>query len=134
MVDTNKVVEVGRLVRDAQVKSISENFEVMEFDIAVNTTKKDGDKFVDEANYFRVKQKGKNLSKLGQYLLKGKQVVVSGYLKQDRWEKDGQKNSMVYIVSENTQLVGGKSDNSTASEAAPYNDYSDGGFPEDCPF
>ena len=45
-----------------------------------------------------------------QYLVKGKQIAVVGHLKQDRWEKDGQKFSKVSIVAEEVQLLGGKGD------------------------
>ena len=74
---------------------------------------------------------------LKQYLLKGKQIAVDGALKQDRWQKDGQNFSKVYIVANTVQLLGGKSDGEqTHTSSAPKsahntNQSDDGGFPED---
>jgi single-strand DNA-binding protein len=125
--------------------------------IAVNRSKKEGDQWTDEVNYFDVTIWGKTAENLKQYLQKGKQIAVDGYLKQDRWQKDGQNFSKVTIVANNVQLLGGKSEGGQSAGGAPrfqpkpaantqqngmmQNTYSadnpassDGGFPEDIPF
>lgn len=127
MKDTNKVIEIGHLVKDAELKSLSDDFGVIQFTIGVNTTKKSGDKFVDEGNFFTVKKYGKKQEKLASMLTKGKQVCVEGFLHQDRWEKDGQKNSMIVIYAENLQLLGG------GNLPQSHETYQDGDFQEDIP-
>ena len=81
------------------------------------------------------------------YLTIDRQVAIDGELRQDRWEKDGQKHSKVYIVANNVQLLGGKdSDNSgtqtfkasntetsaTTNNAQSFENTDE--FPEDIPF
>ena len=134
MKDTNNTVLVGRLVRDAEMKYTDGGTAVCKFAIAVNDTKKDGEKWVEEADFFDVTLWGKSGESLNQYLVKGKQVAVVGRLKQDRWEKDGKTQSKVYIKAENVQLLGGgkQSDSSSGSNSVPA--AADGGFPSDIPF
>jgi single-strand DNA-binding protein len=155
MTDLNHVVLIGRLTQD--LGSDERSFGYVgngqaraNVSIAVNRSKKNGDQWVEEVNYFNVTIWGKTAENLKPYLTKGKQICVEGHLKQDRWEKDGQKQSRVSIVADSVQLLGGKSDNSQQTGGAPrfqpvsnnnsapsYNDsFGDTGndFPEDIPF
>jgi len=107
--DINHVVLVGRLTRDAELKSIASGQAVCKFSIAVNRSKKNGEQWEDEPNFFDVVLWGKRGEALHQYLLKGKLIGVDGELKQDRWQQDGQNRSKVEIVANNIQLLGGGS-------------------------
>ena len=107
--DINNVSVVGRLTRDAELKYTNSGFAISNLSLAVNSSRKDGDQWVEEANFFDVTILGRVAETLNQYLQKGKQIAVTGELKQDRWEKDGQKRSRVYILSNNIQLLGGNS-------------------------
>lgn len=109
--DLNSVILVGRLTRDAELKYLPSGSAVAELSLAINRSKKEGDQWVNEANFFDVSLFGKSAENLKQYLLKGKQVAVQGSLKQDRWEKDGQKFSKIRIIANDIQLLGGRSDN-----------------------
>ena len=115
--DLNHVVLVGRLTRD--VGSDERSFGYVangqaraNLSIAVNRSRKDAasGNWVEEANFFEVTLWGKQAENLKPYLTKGKQIAVDGYLKQDRWQKDGQNFSRVTIVANNVQLLGGRSD------------------------
>lgn len=163
--DLNHVVLVGRLTRD--LGSDERSFGYVgngqaraSVSIAVNRSRKNGEQWIEEANYFDVTIWGKTAENLKPYLTKGKQIAVDGYLKQDRWEKDGQKFSKVSIVANNVQLLGGRDGGQTGanpmaggassfqpknsfgpSASAPVPDYGSapfGGtgddFPEDIPF
>jgi single-strand DNA-binding protein len=101
------VVLVGNLTRDAQLKYTPSGFPICTFGIAINTRKKSGDQWVDEANFFDVELFGKSAESLNQYLTKGKMVGVEGELRQDRWEQDGQSRSKVKIVANKVNLLGG---------------------------
>lgn len=115
--DLNHVVLVGRLTRD--VGSDERSFGYVgngmaraNVSIAVNRSRKDAasGNWVEEANFFDVTIWGKQAENLKPYLTKGKQIAVDGYLKQDRWQKDGQNFSRVTIVANNVQLLGGRND------------------------
>ena len=115
MTDLNHVVLIGRLTKDLGTDERSFGYVAngqarANVSIAVNRSKKSGDQWTDEVNYFDITIWGKTAENLKPYLTKGKMIAVDGYLKQDRWEKDGQKMSKVSVVANNVQLLGGKGD------------------------
>ncbi|MGI5096092.1 single-stranded DNA-binding protein [Treponema socranskii] len=157
MTDMNHVFLIGRLTRDlgADERSFAYvgngQMARANISIAVNRSKKEGEQWVDEVNYFDITIWGRTAENLKQYLLKGKQIAVDGYLRQDRWQKDGQNFSKVVVVANSVQLLGGKSEGGQASGGAPRfqpkapsektGQYggaaaspTDDGFPEDIPF
>lgn len=107
MADVNYCILIGRLTRDAELKYTSGGQPVCKFDIAVNKRKKQGESWVEDANFFSVILWGRSGESLNQYLVKGKQVAVEGELHQNRWEQDGQSRSKVEINANNVQLLGG---------------------------
>ena len=157
MTDLNHVVLIGRLTKDLGTDERSFGYVAngqarANVSIAVNRSKKTGDQWTDEVNYFDITIWGKTAENLKPYLTKGKMIAVDGYLKQDRWEKDGQKMSKVSVVANNVQLLGGKGDaapgqavpgapkfqpnNAPAGGGYSSETYGDTGsdFPEDIPF
>ena len=126
MADVNHVILIGRLTRDADLKYTSGGMAVCKFAIAVNKKKKQGDQYVDEANFFDIVLLGRAGEAINHYLVKGKQVAVEGELHQNRWEQDGQSRSKVEINANNVQLLGGgdKPATSAPSDSAPP-DYAD---------
>ena len=109
MADINHVVLVGRLTRGAGLKYSQGGAAVCRFSIAINRRRKNGEEWVEEANYFDIVLWGRQGEALNQYLVKGKQVAVEGELRQNRWEQDGQSRSKVEIIANNLQLLGGGS-------------------------
>ncbi len=105
--DINIVTLVGRLTRDSELKYTNSGTAVCKFSLAVNRKKRSGDQWTDEVSYFDVVLWGKQGEALQQYLGKGKQVAVSGELRQNRWEQEGQSRSKVEIIANNLQLLGG---------------------------
>lgn len=146
MADLNNYSVIGRMTRDISGNDFAytQNGKArLNISIAVN----DGYGDNQYTSYFDVVVWGKTAENIKPYLGKGKQLCINGRLRQDRWEKDGQKNSRVCIVAETVQLLGGR-DNGAGSggnyqqpaqqQDPAYNDapaYNDGGdFPEDIPF
>lgn len=107
MNDINSVVETGRLTNQAALKYSTTGSAIVNFSIAVNRSMKRGDQWMDEVSYFDVTAFGKVGEALNPYLTKGKQVTISGYLKQERWETNGQKRSRVIIIATDIQLSDG---------------------------
>lgn len=128
----NSVVLVGNLVRDPEMKDVGSS-KLMNFTLAVNENMKKGDSYESYPNYVDCQLWGKRAEVLSVYMKKGSQVVVNGAIHQDRWEKDGVKNSRIIIKVSDINLVGGKSGSSekTVKSAAPE---VEGDFPEDIPF
>jgi len=107
MADINRVILVGRLTRDAELRYTGGGMAVCKFSLAINRRRKSGDRWEDEAHFFDVVLFGKQGEAIQQYLVKGKQVGIDGELRQNRWEQDGQSRSKVEIAAFNVQLLGG---------------------------
>jgi single-strand DNA-binding protein len=107
MADINRVVLLGRLTRDAELKYTSSGTAVARLGLAVNRRRKSGDQWIEEASFFDVVLWGRQAESLNQYLVKGKQICVDGELRQNRWEQDGQPRSRVEVHVNNLQLLGG---------------------------
>jgi single-strand DNA-binding protein len=124
--DINQVILVGRITRDAELKYTASGTALCNFAIAVNRRVKKGDQWSDEASFFDLTLWDKQAENLNKYLLKGTQVAVQGELRQDRWEKDGQKMSKVQVFVSNLQLLGsarggsGESRGTESGSSAPY--------------
>ena len=123
MVDINRVIEIGRLTRDAEVSYAPGGMAIAKFSIAVNRRVKNGDGWADEPNYFDVQVFGKQAEGLKPFLLKGKMVGIDGYLKQDRWEKDGQKFSKVTINANDIELLSPKDKSQPSGSDSGYDSY-----------
>ena len=135
MTDINSVVLVGRITKDVgsderSFSYIGNGIAKAVVNIAVNRGVKRGDKWEDEASFFDVVIWGKTAENLKPRLTKGTQITVSGYLKQDRWDKDGQKQSRVQVVADMVQVPNiSKKDADKVAEA-----FGGEAFPEDNPF
>ena len=135
MQDINRVIIIGRITRDAELKYTNSGLAVSSFSIAVNLSVKNGDTWDDEASFFDTSLFGKRAEGLNQYLLKGQQVAIEGKLKQDRWEQDGNKRSKVKIFCGNIQLLGGKKDGGNVnSQPVAGGPASPADFEDDIPF
>lgn len=104
MTDLNTIAIGGRLTADCKYSVTPGGMGVAKFSIANSrAVKKDGN-WTDCASYFDCVLFGKQAENLSKYLTKGKPVSLQGTIRQDRWEKDGNKYSKVYIVVDNIQL------------------------------
>lgn len=114
--DINAVTIIGRLCRDIEVTYTTTGTTVGKMSIACNHMKK------EEVSFFDVKLFGKLVENLKDFLTRGKQVCIEGYLKQERWESNGQKFSRICVIANNVQLLGGRTDGSTTGNNAPSGD------------
>jgi len=116
--DINLVALVGRLTRDGELKYTNSGLACLKFSLAVNRKKKSGDAWTDEVSYFDIVLWGKQGEAIKQYLSKGKQIAVSGELRQNRWEQDGQNRSKVEVIASNVQLLGGGDSQSSGNSGS----------------
>jgi len=133
----NSTVLVGHLTRDAEIKYFNNGNAIVKGSIAQNRKKKQGDAYVDEAQFFDFSYSGKGAEAVHKYLIKGKQIAIQGELRQDRWEQEGQARSKVYVSAFEIQLLGGEkpaSGSSHGQSQQPSSGQSDESFEDDIPF
>ena len=120
MASYNRVILLGNLVRDVELKYTTSRMAVCQNAIAVNERRKNaaGD-WVDETSFVDVTFFGRTAEVVSEYLGKGSPIFVEGRLKQDTWEKDGQKRSKLYVIVDRMQLIGGRGEGKGAAPARP---------------
>lgn len=133
MASYNRVILMGNLTRDVQVRYTPGGTAVAEIGIAVNDKRKgQNGEWIDEVTFVDVTFWGRTAEVAGEYLGKGSPVFVEGRLKLDRWEKDGQKHYKLRVVCEKMQLIGsrdgGGNGGSRGSRPSSQNQDSGGGY------
>ena len=109
MASFNRVVLVGNLTRDPELRYIPSGTAVTEIGLAINDRRKgpNGD-WIEETTFVDVTLWSRTAEIASEYLTKGASVLIEGRLKLDTWEKDGKKNSKLRVVGEKMQMLGGK--------------------------
>lgn len=110
MANINRVILVGNLTRDPELRSTGSGLSVCTIRIAVNNRRKKGDtgEWVEEPNYFNVTTFGAQADNVARYLAKGRQVAVDGRLSWSEYEaKDGSgKRERVEVIADSVQFIG----------------------------
>jgi|SRR6516164_7843181 single-strand DNA-binding protein len=119
MANLNRVLLIGNLTRDPEIRYTPQGVAVADISLAINrfSTNSEGEKkeevtYVDVTLWNRVAEIAKD------YLKKGKPVFIEGRLRLDTWDdkQTGQKRSRLRVVAENMQLLGSKDNNGAATE------------------
>ena len=110
MASFNRVILMGNLTRDVELRYTPRQTAVTDIRVAVNDRRRsaDGD-WVDEATFVDVTLWGRTAEVASQYLGKGSPILIEGRLRLDTWETDGQKRSRLRVVGERMQMLGGRS-------------------------
>ena len=108
MASYNRVILVGNLTRDVELRYIPSGTAVTDISLAVNERIKKNDQWVEEANFFDVTLWGRTAEIAGEYLSKGSAVLIEGRLRQDKWEQDGEKRSKIKVIGERMQMLGSR--------------------------
>ena len=109
MASFNRVILVGNLTRDPELRFTPNNTPVTEVGLAVNDRRKSASgEWVEETTFVDVTLWGRTAEVATEYLNKGSSVLIEGRLKLDTWEKDGKKNSKLRVVGERMQMLGGR--------------------------
>lgn len=106
----NKVILMGNLTRDPEVRFTPSGTAVCEIGLAVNERVKSGEQWVEKPVFVDVTLWGKTAENAGNYLTKGRPVLVEGRLQLDTWDdkQSGQKRSKLRVVCEELRFVGTK--------------------------
>jgi single-strand DNA-binding protein len=110
----NKVILIGNLTRDPELRQTANGVAVCSFSIAVNRRFKgtDGNAVTD---YFNIVTWRTTAENCGKFLTKGKKVAVSGELQNRQYESDGAKRTVTEIVADEVQFLS-TSDSGSKSE------------------
>ena len=102
----NKVLIIGRLVRDPEMKLTAAGIAVTRFTVAVDKqVKKDKESGEQTADFLRVVAWRRLAEICNEYLKKGKLVAIEGRLQFSSYEKDGEKRSSAEIIADNMQML-----------------------------
>ena len=108
MASYNRVILVGNLTRDIELKYTPGGTAVMDNAVAVNDRRKAASgEWIDETTFVDVTFWGRTAEVASEYLGKGSPILVEGRLKLDQWETDGQKRSKLRVVCDRMQMLGG---------------------------
>jgi len=111
MANVNKVILIGNITRDPEVRHTPKGTAVTDLGIAVNRvySSEQGDKR-EETTFVDVTLWGRQAELAGEYLTKGRPVYIEGRLQMDSWEDkaSGQKRSKLKVVGETMQFLGGR--------------------------
>ena len=124
MANLNKVMIIGNVTRDPEVKYTPKGSAVTDLGIAVNRTYKVGEERKEEVTYVDVTLWGRLAEIAGEYCRKGKPVYIEGRLQLDSWEDkaSGQKRSKLRVVGEEMQLLGPKMGGSSSGGDEEYSE------------
>jgi len=116
----NKVILVGNVTRDIDLRHIPSGTAVCDVGLAINDKRKGSDgQWVEETTFVDCTLWGRTAEVAAEYLSKGASVLIEGRLNLESWEKDGKKNSKLKVVGERMQMLGSKSE-PKAQPAASY--------------
>jgi single-strand DNA-binding protein len=119
MASFNKVVLVGNVTRDPELRYIASGTAVTDIGLAVNDRRKTATgEWVEETTFVDVTLWGRTAEIAGEYVTKGSPLLIEGRLKLDTWEKDGKKNSKLRVVCERMQLLGGRGEGARGGAGA----------------
>lgn len=111
MANVNKVMLLGNITRDLEVRYTPKGTAVCDLGMAVNRIRTgDNGERIEEVTYVDVTLWGRQAELAGQYLAKGRSVFIEGRLQLDQWDDKatGQKRQRLRVVGENMQFIGGQ--------------------------
>src|SRR5215475_6772673 len=122
MASFNKVILVGNLTRDPELRYTPKGTAIAKIGLAVNRvwTNEAGEK-KEEVTFVDVDIFGRTAENVGQYMRKGRPILIEGRLKLDQWDdkQTGQKKSRLGVVAETVQFLGSPGGNEGAPAARP---------------
>jgi single-strand DNA-binding protein len=112
MASFNKVILMGNLTRDPELRVTPSGMSICKFTVATSRQSKAPDGSVrEEVAFIDVDSFGKQADAIGKYLTKGRPVLLEGRLRLDQWEtQSGEKRSKLCVVLENFQFIGPRGD------------------------
>ena len=115
----NKVVLVGRLTRDPEIRTSSSGMQIASFSLAVNRNFRNKEGNI-EADFINVVVFGKQAENVGKYITKGQMLGVEGRIQTRNYDaQDGTKRYVTEVVADNVEFLSSKNSGNSASNDAP---------------
>ena len=124
----NSVHLIGNVVADPVMKYSPSGTAIARLTLATNESKKQGDQWVDEAQYHQITLFGKTAEAVGQYVVKGQQLYVEGRIEYSKSEKNGVVRYFTNIICHKMNMIGGKGEAKPKDDPKPNT-----GFPPPLP-
>lgn len=126
----NRVFITGNLTRDSELRTTATGMSVLGFSVAVNDRTKDAatGEWKDRASFVDCTVFGRRADALARLLGKGQKVAVAGRLRQETWERAGQRRSKLSVIADDVELMSRRdgAEESSSADASVYD--------EDIPF
>ena len=124
MASYSKVILLGNLTRDPELRVTQQGTSVCKFSVAVSRQFRSSDGTNrEETAFVDVDAFGKSAETIAKYFTKGRPILVDGRLRMDQWEtQSGERRSRLVVVLENFQFVGGRNDDDQQRVQAPADD------------
>ena len=120
MASYNRVILIGNVTRDPELRYIPSGTAVTDVGLAVNDRRKGANgEWIEETTFVDVTLWGRTAEVATEYLNKGSSVMIEGRLKLDTWEKDGKKNSKLRVIGERMVMLGSKGGGSGGGGGGP---------------
>jgi len=117
MASYNRVMLMGNVTRDIELRHTPGGTAVTDMGMAVNDRRKNAQgEWVDETTFVEVTLWGRTAEIAAEFLKKGSPVFIEGKLRLDSWDADGQKKYKLKVVGDRLQLLGSKGDGSSRAE------------------
>ena len=113
----NRVILVGRLGQDPEVKMTSDQRQIVNFSLATGERRKDANgNWTEHTEWHRIVCFGKLAEIVSQYLKKGREVYIEGRIRTNKWQdKDGNARYTTEIIADKLEFVGGKAEGSSSN-------------------
>jgi len=120
MASYNRVILIGNLTRDPELRYTPTGTAVTEFGLAVNDRRKNSQtgEWIEDTQFIDITMWARQAEIAAEYLTKGSPVFIEGRLKYDSWEKEGQKHSKLRVVGERMQFIGARGEGGTGAHRA----------------
>lgn len=111
MASVNKVILIGNVGQGTSMRYLPNGSAKVEFSLAVNSRKKQGDEWVDQTDWFNIGVFDKYAETMAQYIVKGKQLFVEGRMSRRTWKDDNdQWHERTEVIANNIMLLGSRGD------------------------
>jgi len=128
MASFNRVILLGNITRDIEVKYLQSGMAVAEIGLAVNDRRKNqAGEWIEETTFVDITLWGRTAEVAGEYLSKGSPALIEGRLKLDQWETDGQKRSKLKVIGERMQMLGARGGGGGGGGRGQNQNYDEGG-------
>ncbi|MBI4827242.1 MAG: single-stranded DNA-binding protein [Nitrospinae bacterium] len=109
MASLNRVILIGNLTRDPELRYLPSGMAICKFGLAVNERYKQGDEWKERVNFIDINVWGKQGENCSEYLSKGRQAAIEGRLTYSQWETDeGQKRSKLEVTADRVVFLGSR--------------------------